>query len=76
MLLLIRTSPVVAQPITCADLNRPEAADAIEKAVSKVLDDKIRTGMPNLLVGAVLCWCRTGAPGSCIAYSVSMLEPG
>ena len=55
MLLLIRTSPVVAQPITCADLNRPEAADAIEKAVSKVLDDKIRTGMPNLLVGAVPC---------------------
>jgi len=26
------------------DLNRPEAADAIEAAVSKVLDDKLRTG--------------------------------
>jgi len=27
-----------------ADLNRPETADAIEAAVSKVLDDKLRTG--------------------------------
>lgn len=27
-----------------ADLDRPETADAIEAAVSKVLDDKLRTG--------------------------------
>lgn len=27
-----------------ADLNRPETADAIEGAVSKVLDEKLRTG--------------------------------
>ena len=43
-----QTSPpplTLSLPDTCADLNRPEAADAIEAAVSKVLDDKLRTGI-------------------------------